>query len=80
KIIDKARDENRPWYNLAYQMRLEADHIFAALIVLPPTYEPAVTAHAPEILGVIDELVRAMPTPPTGTCTSSSSRGPPTAS
>jgi cysteinyl-tRNA synthetase len=57
KILAKAAEQGRPWYNLAYEMHRELDRAYAALNVAPPTYEPAATGHVPEMLELIGELV-----------------------
>ncbi len=57
KILIKAAEQNRPWYNLAYAMKRELDKAYDDLHVLPPTYEPAATAHVPEILELIAVLI-----------------------
>ncbi|WP_435771893.1 cysteine--tRNA ligase [Nocardioides sp. SYSU DS0651] len=57
KILAKAAEQGRPWYNLAYAMRIELDRAYAALNVAPPTYEPAATGHVPEMITLIEELV-----------------------
>jgi cysteinyl-tRNA synthetase len=57
KILLKAAEQGRPWYNLAYAMGLELDAAYHALHVDPPTYEPAATAHVPEMIELIDRLV-----------------------
>jgi cysteinyl-tRNA synthetase len=57
KILAKAADQGRPWYNLAYAMKLELDRAYAALNVAPPTYEPAATGHVPEMITLIQELI-----------------------
>jgi cysteinyl-tRNA synthetase len=57
KILIKAAEQNRPWYNLAYAMKRELDHAYDAINVLPPTYEPAATGHVPEILELIAVLI-----------------------
>ncbi len=57
KILAKAAEQGRPWYNLAYAMHRELDAAYAALNVEPPTYEPAATAHVPEMVELIGELV-----------------------
>ncbi len=59
KILVKSAEQGRPWYNLAYAMRRELDQAYAALHVEPPTYEPAATAHIPEIVELIERLVAA---------------------
>jgi cysteinyl-tRNA synthetase len=57
KILRKSAEQGRPWYNLAYDMKRLLDQAYADLHVLPPTYEPAATAHVPEILELIAALI-----------------------
>ncbi|HET6939431.1 MAG TPA: cysteine--tRNA ligase [Nocardioides sp.] len=57
KILAKAAEQERPWYNLAYAMSRELDRAYEALNVAPPTYEPAATGHIPEMLELIAELI-----------------------
>ena len=57
KILIKAAEQGRPWYNLAYAMRHELDAAYDALNVAPPTYEPAATGHVPEMLELIERLI-----------------------
>ena len=57
KILIKAAEQGRPWYNLAYDMKRELDRAYDALHVLPPTYEPAATGHVPEMLELIEVLI-----------------------
>jgi cysteinyl-tRNA synthetase len=57
KILIKAAEQNRPWYNLAYAMSRELDAAYAALNVEPPTYEPAATGHVPEMIELITRLI-----------------------
>ena len=57
KILIKADEQGRPWYNLAYDMKRELDKAYDALHVLPPVYEPAATGHVPEMLELIAHLV-----------------------
>jgi cysteinyl-tRNA synthetase len=57
KILIKSADQGRPWYNLAYSMRIELDRAYDALHVQPPTYEPAATAHIPEMIEIITPLI-----------------------
>ena len=57
KILVKAAEQGRPWYNLAYDMHRELDKAYAALNVAPPTYEPAATGHIPEMVELITELI-----------------------
>jgi cysteinyl-tRNA synthetase len=57
KILSKAAEQGRPWYNLAYAMHRELDKAYAALNVAPPTYEPSATGHVPEMVELIATLV-----------------------
>ncbi|MBS4753390.1 cysteine--tRNA ligase [Nocardioides sp. zg-ZUI104] len=57
KILTKSAEQGRPWYNLAYAMKLELDKAYAALNVAPPTYEPAATGHIPEMIVLIERLI-----------------------
>ena len=57
KILAKAAEQGRPWYNLAFDMKRELDRAYDALNVLPPTYEPAATGHVPEMIQLIEELI-----------------------
>jgi len=57
KILAKAAEQGRPWFNLAYDMHRELDRALASINVLPPTYEPGATGHVPEMLAMIDTLV-----------------------
>ena len=57
KILLKSADQARPWYNLAYDMSRELTRAYAALNVLPPTYEPLATGHIPEMVELIGALI-----------------------
>src|SRR3954451_11373473 len=57
KILIKAAEQGRPWYNLAFAMKRELDKAYEALNVAPPTYEPAATGHIPEMLELIAQLI-----------------------
>ncbi len=57
KILMKAADQGRPWYNLAYAMKRELDRAYDALNVEPPTYEPSATGHVPEMIELITALI-----------------------
>jgi cysteinyl-tRNA synthetase len=57
KILVKAQEQGRPWYNLAYMMRRRLDEAYDALHVDPPTYEPAATGHVPEMVELITALI-----------------------
>ena len=57
KILIKAAEQDRPWFNLAYDMHAELTKALASINVLRPTYEPAATGHVPEILELIRVLI-----------------------
>ncbi|WP_139977552.1 cysteine--tRNA ligase [Nocardioides litoris] len=57
KILAKAAEQGRPWFNLAYAMHGELTRALASINVLPPTYEPGATGHVPEMLEMIERLV-----------------------
>jgi cysteinyl-tRNA synthetase len=57
KILAKAAEQARPWYNLAYAMHRQLDRAYAALNVAPPTYEPGATGHIPEMVELIQALI-----------------------
>ncbi|MFZ2502935.1 MAG: cysteine--tRNA ligase, partial [Nocardioides sp.] len=57
KILAKAAEQKRPWFNLAYEMHAELTRSLAAINVMRPTYEPAATGHVPEILELIRVLI-----------------------
>jgi len=57
KILAKAAEQGRPWYNLAYDMHRELDKALAAINVVPPTYEPGATGHVPEMVELITALI-----------------------
>jgi cysteinyl-tRNA synthetase len=57
KILTKAAEQGRPWFNLAYDMHRELTKAYAALNVAPPTYEPAATGHIPEMVELIELLI-----------------------
>ncbi len=57
KILAKAVDQGRPWFEIAYLMGRELDKALEAINVRPPTYQPAATGHVPEILELVGQLV-----------------------
>ncbi|GAB2780230.1 cysteine--tRNA ligase [Nocardioides salsibiostraticola] len=57
KILAKAAEQGRPWFNLAYDMHRALTSALASINVLPPTYEPGATGHIPEILELIATLI-----------------------
>jgi len=57
KILAKAAEQGRPWYNLAYEMAGELARAYALLNVDRPTYEPNATGHIPEMIELIERLI-----------------------
>ncbi|MDT0200857.1 cysteine--tRNA ligase [Nocardioides sp. AE5] len=57
KILIKAAEQGRPWYNLAYDMARELGAAYAVLNVAPPTYEPLATGHIPEMVELIAQII-----------------------
>jgi cysteinyl-tRNA synthetase len=57
KILLKALEQGRPWFNLTYDMHRALTASYDALGVLPPTYEPLATGHVPEMVELIEQLV-----------------------
>ncbi len=57
KILAKAADQGRPWYNLAYDMAGELARAYDLLNVARPTYEPNATGHIPEMVELIELLI-----------------------
>lgn len=57
KILAKAAEQGRPWYNLAYAMHAELTTALASINVLPPTYEPGATGTIPEMIELIETLI-----------------------
>jgi cysteinyl-tRNA synthetase len=57
KILAKSAEQDRPWFNLAFDMHRALGRALEAINVLPPTYEPGATGHIPEMLVLIGTLV-----------------------
>ncbi|TDN92158.1 cysteine--tRNA ligase [Microbacterium sp. BK668] len=51
--------EREPWWALAYRMELEFSRAYAAIGILPPTYEPRATASITQMQELIERLVDA---------------------
>ncbi|MGB3732546.1 cysteine--tRNA ligase [Microbacterium sp.] len=56
KILANATDAE-PWWALAYRMEKEFTAAYAAVGILPPTYEPRATGFIPQMHALIAELV-----------------------
>ncbi|MGU3411766.1 cysteine--tRNA ligase [Microbacterium sp. M1A1_1b] len=57
KVLDLAAAADEPWWARAYRVELEFSAGYAALGILPPTYEPRATASIPEMQAIIATLV-----------------------
>ena len=58
KVLDNARaGGTEEWWALAYRMELEFSAAYAAIGILPPTYEPRATASIPEMIALIERLL-----------------------
>ncbi|GAB2815341.1 cysteine--tRNA ligase [Alpinimonas psychrophila] len=58
KVLDNAAAAGiEKWWALAYRMELEFSQAYAALGILPPTYEPRATASIPEMIALIERLI-----------------------
>jgi len=58
KVLANASD-GEPWWALAYRMELEFTRAYAAIGILPPTYEPRATASIPQMQELIARLIEA---------------------
>ncbi|WP_144874014.1 cysteine--tRNA ligase [Microbacterium sp. 1.5R] len=56
KVLANATDAE-PWWALAYRMEQEFTRAYAAVGILPPTYEPRATASVPQMQELIATLV-----------------------
>ncbi len=56
KVLANAT-ETEPWWALAYRMEQEFSQAYAAVGILPPTYEPRATASIPQMQEIIAALI-----------------------
>ncbi|WP_067248279.1 cysteine--tRNA ligase [Microbacterium resistens] len=56
KVLANATPEE-PWWALAYRMEQEFTAAYAAVRILPPTYEPRATASVPQMQEIIARLI-----------------------
>ncbi len=59
KILEKAEEQGRPFWAIAYENERVLAADYASLNVLPPTYEPRATGHVPDMHELIDTLIDA---------------------
>jgi cysteinyl-tRNA synthetase len=57
KIIHDAAHHDEPWWALSTRMTRAFTQAYDAVQVLPPTVEPRVTGHIPQIVALIAHLV-----------------------
>ena len=58
KVLANATD-SEPWWALAYRVEREFAAAYAAIGILPPTYEPRATGSIPQMIALIDQLISA---------------------
>jgi cysteinyl-tRNA synthetase len=59
KILQKAVIEKMPWWALAMKYERIFTDAYAALNVLPPTYEPRATGHITQMIELMDQLIES---------------------
>lgn len=57
KILHKAVHEQAPWWAVAMKYEREFTQAYAALNVLPPTYEPRATGHITQMIELMQILI-----------------------
>ena len=57
KILHKAVHENSPWWAVAMKYERAFSDAYAALNVLPPTYEPRATGHITQMVQLMEALI-----------------------
>jgi cysteinyl-tRNA synthetase len=57
KILEKSAEQGRPFWSIAYTNERVLAANYAALNVLPPTYEPRATGHVPDMHELIQTLI-----------------------
>ncbi|MDQ7993267.1 MAG: cysteine--tRNA ligase [Propionicimonas sp.] len=58
KILIKSAEAGRPWWAHAYLFEGAFHRAYRALGILPSTYEPRATGHIPEMVELIEQLIR----------------------
>ncbi len=59
KILQKARIEQAPWWELAMKYERAFSAAYDALNVLPPTYEPRATGHITQMIELMAKLIES---------------------
>ena len=57
KVLENARTENNPWWQLAYGYEQEFARAYRRLDIKPPSYEPRATANIIEMIELISLLI-----------------------
>jgi cysteinyl-tRNA synthetase len=57
KILHKAVHEEMPWWAVAMKYERAFTNAYAALNVLPPTYEPRATGHVTQMIELMQKLI-----------------------
>lgn len=57
KILHKAVHEEAPWWAVAMKYERAFTDAYAALNVLPPTYEPRATGHVTQMIELMEKLI-----------------------
>jgi cysteinyl-tRNA synthetase len=57
KILHKAVHEEMPWWAVAMKYERAFTDAYAALNVLPPTYEPRATGHVTQMIELVQKLI-----------------------
>ncbi|MEY3625236.1 MAG: hypothetical protein RL696_617, partial [Actinomycetota bacterium] len=58
KVLEKAKEQNKEWFALAYENELGFSADFARLGINPPSVEPRATGHITQMLELIDLLIQ----------------------
>lgn len=57
KLLVKCREQERPFWSIAYANEVILANTYRTLNVAPPTYEPRATGHIPEMHELIQALI-----------------------
>src|SRR5262245_27031222 len=57
KVLNRAVEEGKPFWSIAYRNELLLEAAYRSLNVLPPTYEPRATGHITEMHSLIETLI-----------------------